>query len=283
MDHFIGLDIGGTKIYGALYDQDWNVLKDLQVPTQADQGFDIVYKNIVQVVSEIKTDQTKSIGLAWPGFVTREGQIKHAQNIPEASDVYLARRVQEEINIPTFICNDAKLFTLAESLEKKAFATLGIICGTGVGSGFVMNNELVLGAHGFSNEVGHMVINSQKVTYLFAGKGIHAFCREQGWEDDVYAIQDAMRLNKELYISSMMPLLDLFTGWLRDVVLVLDPDDIVFGGSVGIHFWSIWKEEIESLLTKKLEEYPNTVSIRFSALENAGALGAGMFGKENLN
>ena len=286
MNHYIGLDIGGTKIYGAVYDEDWNVIKDLKVPTQASEGFEIVYKNIVHVINEIKTDQTQSIGLAWPGFVTKDGFIQKTPNISTVEDVWLAKDIEKEIGIPTTICNDAKLFAFAEygAQNPSPKATLGIIFGTGVGSGFVCDGDLLMGANGFATEIGQVLLvdTNKTANTLFAGRGIHAFFAEQGWEDDVHVIQDAMRADKDQF-KSMLPFIDSLCGWLRDVILAFDPDDIVFGGSVGIHFWSIWKEEIEASLAQKLAEYPNTISLRFSELDNAGSLGAGMFGKQATN
>lgn len=282
--HTLGIDIGGTKIYGALYDEDWNIIQEHQIPTQAEKGAVVVFTNIVQLISRFDPDKIHSFGIAWPGFVNKEGQIQKTPNIPGFEGRYIAKELQELLGVSCCICNDAKLFALAESTQNdRATATLGVICGTGVGGGFVLDRKLIQGSHGYAGEIGHILINEQKANNLFSGQGIMAFMQQQEWGSDVKKVQQDMLKNKAPYEEAIAPLLEDMGLFLRNLILTYDLDDIVFGGSVGIHFWSLWFPEIQARIDGSLKDYPNTCQIRVSELKNAGALGAAMFAKHSFN
>ena len=276
----MALDIGGTKIYGALYNQSCEVVRDFTGPTGAERDGEEVFQNILKVVLCLKDASTQSVGISFAGFVdSQEGVVLEAPNIPSLNGFLLTKRLEEESLLKSYIENDAKLFALAEAhhgQDQAPKTSLGIIIGTGVGAGIIINGEVYKGAHGFAGEVGHINIQGKEVEKVLAGQGIKEFFKSEGWGEDIYKIQDDMKVHKGTFLPQMEPMIDYVAEFLKTLILTLNPDDIVFGGSVGIHFWSVWKDEIIDLTNQKLKPYPLICSLRISKIKNAGALGAGV-------
>lgn len=281
---YIALDIGGTKIYGGLYDQDFHLIKSLQLPTSSEKPADVTFGNIKNIIQTLKEESTKAVGISLAGFVDAQaGVVVEAPNIPSFDGFPLVERIKEECEIEAFLQNDAKLFALAEAHldpEKSPKVSVGIIIGTGVGAGVVIEGALYSGAHGSAGEVGHIQLNGQEIEKIIAGEGTKSFFHKQGWGDDFRETQADMERDKAPFIKGMQPLIDFFAEFLKHIVLTYDPDDIVLGGSVGIHFWSLWKDEVVALTNHKLKPYPLTCPLRISRLENAGALGAAVLAKQ---
>lgn len=281
---YIALDIGGTKIYGGLYDQDLHLIKSLQLPTCSDKPAAFTFGNIKTIVQTLKETSTKAVGISLAGFIDADqGIILEAPNIPSLDGFALVERIKEECGLDAFLQNDAKLFALAEAHHKGGEmpkVSVGIIIGTGVGAGVVLNGKLYFGAHGSAGEVGHIHLNKQEVEKVIAGEGTKTFFKKQGWGEDVFQIQADIKIKKTPFKKGMEPLIDFFAEFLTSIIFTYDPDDIVLGGSVGIRFWSLWKDELVERTNQKLKPYPVQCSLRISELENAGALGAALLAKQ---
>ena len=282
--HYLALDIGGTKIYGALYNKEMTVLAEMKIPTESAQGKSAVLNNIIKIVQKLKTSETLSIGIAWAGFVdSKNGIIKQAPNIEGFLDFPLCDHIQKETGIPTFIGNDARLFAYGESLSSPTppIALLGIIIGTGVGGGLVINGDIFYGAHNFAGEVGHCTDGEDEIETLIAGPGITTYLQ------NYFEIQQLSDLDNHDFSSKEMreiiqPRIKILTRWLRNLCLALDPSEIVIGGGAGLYFWQHFEKEINIELEHLLSQYPTTLKIRYSSLKNAGNLGAGYLAINSL-
>lgn len=281
--NYIALDIGGTKIYGVRYSESFEVEAEDKVPTEADQGAEIVYKNIVQTIEKLKNTETQSVGIAWAGFVDADMQtIRKAPNISGFENFPLGQKVQKDTGIPVFIGNDARLFAYGEALSQSPIpkVSLGIIIGTGVGSGLIVNGEIYKGATNFAGEIGHISYGEAEIEDLVAGPGLTKFLQK---DFDVEQLSDLDEgFDDESILQKVQPRLDQLTQFFRNLCLAFDPEEIVIGGGAGKYFWKRFQPELESQLNQKLSEYPTTVKVRFSELPNAGALGAGYLAKNSL-
>jgi len=177
--------------------------------------------------------------------------------------------------------NDANCFTLAEAragVAKNRKVVIGITFGTGVGGGIVVDGHLFRGAHGFAAEIGHMLLVPGKPPYktekkrgeveqFLSGTAFHHRCND--------AENPAQYLQGDV-CAYMHP--DVFreTAWLcTNLTHLLDPDMIVFGGSVG-HAFKPHLETIKADLKEWL--LPNTPlpEIAIAELKDAGTLGAAL-------
>lgn len=162
----IGIDVGGTNVKIALVDGEGKIIYSNSVPTYAQMGYEYTVNNIKQAIrdlmKETNTDakEIEGIGFDFPGQVDyKTGVVKLAPNIPGWINVPIAQMIEEEFNIPTRIDNDVRCAALGELKFGAGKGCENFACitvGTGIGSGLVINGQLVRGAANAAGEIGHI-------------------------------------------------------------------------------------------------------------------------------
>ena len=162
----IGIDVGGTNVKIALVDGEGKIIYSNSVPTYAQMGYEYTVNNIKQAIrdlmKETNTDakEIEGIGFDFPGQVDyKTGVVKLAPNIPGWVNVPIAQMIEEEFNIPTRIDNDVRCAALGELKFGAGKGCENFVCitvGTGIGSGLVINGQLVLVAANAAGEIGHI-------------------------------------------------------------------------------------------------------------------------------
>lgn len=163
----IGIDVGGTKIAGAIVNTKGQVLSSLRIETPQGTANDVVatLKQIINNLFELapETSEVIGIGLAVAGTINwKEGMVVQSPNLP-FSNFKLREIIDLELGLTTFMDNDANLAILAEKyygVAQPAQDFIGLTLGTGIGSGIVCNGCLYRGATGAAAEIGHMVIEA---------------------------------------------------------------------------------------------------------------------------
>ena len=89
-----------------------------------------------------------------------------------------------------------------------------------------------------------------------------------------------MKIDKTPFLLIMREEIQKMARWLRTVTLAYNPEIITFGGSVGIHFWALWKDEIQSELHSILRPLPYAPVITIDKTPNAGAFGAALLAQK---
>lgn len=165
----VGIDIGGTKIQGALV-EGTKIIKEVTLPTGTVRKETL--RNLHTVVSQLVRSGVQGIGIGYPGVVA-EGKIIFHGCLPSFKGVNLAAEVRKNHNLPVYVGNDANCFALAESrygAGKGIKNMVGLIIGTGVGCGIVLDGKLWSGEYGAAGEIGHTVIDP--------ASDIECLCRE---------------------------------------------------------------------------------------------------------
>ncbi len=171
MTLYIGIDLGGTKIAGAVWDADQQVVRAQKtMPTEANLGPDAVLGRIAGLVLELsrrvglEAAHIPAVGVGVPAtFDVDQGIIWLIPNLP--GDWYgkpVAAQLRQLVGAPVFLINDARAFTLAEATigaGKGAASCVGITLGTGIGGGIAINGRLYLGLSGAAGEFGHHSID----------------------------------------------------------------------------------------------------------------------------
>lgn len=161
----IGIDVGGTNVKIALVDEG-KIIYSNSVPTYAQMGYEYTVNNIKQAIKDLmkETETTaadiKGIGFDFPGQVDyKTGVVKLAPNIPGWVNVPIAQMIEEAFHIPTRIDNDVRCAALGEMNFGAGKGCQNFVCitvGTGIGSGLVVNGQLVRGAANAAGEIGHI-------------------------------------------------------------------------------------------------------------------------------
>lgn len=162
----IGIDVGGTNVKIALVDKSGKIIYSNSVPTYAKMGYEYTVNNIKQAIKDLmkETNTTAKdidgIGFDFPGQVDyKTGVVKLAPNIPGWVNVPIAQMIEEEFHIPTRIDNDVRCAALGEMKFGAGQGCENFVCitvGTGIGSGLVVNGQLVRGASNAAGEIGHI-------------------------------------------------------------------------------------------------------------------------------
>lgn len=162
MKHYIGIDLGGTNIKGALVNEQGEIEKQSSCPTHAEQGVEAVTETIAQMIRDIGKDETiDGVGLGCPGMVDdKNGKVVYACNLGWV-DYDVRTALKELTGYDVRLVNDANAAALAEAVvgaAKGAESAVVVTLGTGVGGGVVIGGKLLTGYTGAASELGHMVI-----------------------------------------------------------------------------------------------------------------------------
>lgn len=162
----IGLDLGGTNSAFGIVDRDANIVERVTVPTT---GHGTAEQYVRDCVAELMPvieraggiSQIQGMGVGAPNANYYTGEIMQAPNLPWKGCVPLAKLFGEALGVPVVITNDANAAAMGEMAYGAAKGMknfIEITLGTGVGSGIVVNGQMVYGCDGFAGELGHTII-----------------------------------------------------------------------------------------------------------------------------
>lgn len=163
-----GIDLGGTKCECVVLDGD-EVLLRHRIPTERVGGYEHMIGQIAKLVAQCaeKIGQRPTvIGMGTPGARDPQTGLMKNCNTTELNGKPFKEDLERRLGVPVLIANDANCFALAETHlgavrqhHPDAKVVFGIIMGTGVGSGIVINGRILNGHHGIAGEWGHNVLS----------------------------------------------------------------------------------------------------------------------------
>ena len=155
----VGIDIGGTKIAGALVGPDGQIVRMEKVPTPATDS-NALADAVVELIRELSSgNEVVAVGVAAAGFISADGTtIMYAPNLSWRNEPFKAK-LESKLDLPVFIDNDANAAGWAEyrfgaGRDTKHMVMLTV--GTGVGGAIVTDGHLLRGGFGIAAELGHM-------------------------------------------------------------------------------------------------------------------------------
>lgn len=163
--NYIGIDLGGTNIKGALVSAEGEILKEHSIPTRVDLGPEAVAGRIGQVIAQLSIgeDTVGGVGVGCPGTVDdASGIVRFAANL-NFVNFDLRSALRAHTALPIHLGNDANAAALGEALfgcGRGAESTIVVTLGTGVGGGVVLDGKMLTGYTGAASELGHMVIRA---------------------------------------------------------------------------------------------------------------------------
>lgn len=253
-----GIDLGGTKIEGAVLHSvsSPDVLFRDRVPTESQQGYRHMLGQIKKVVDKMEADlgyRPAKIGIATPGIRDPKlGTMRNCNTIC-LNGMPLKDDLEKLLLMKVNMANDANCFALAEAnmgIVKEKFpgarVVFGVIMGTGVGGGVVVDGKVINGFHGIGGEWGHNILDATYgercycgkigcVEKVLAGPALERYYQEMGGEKrTMREIHENFKSGDDVRAKKTMDRLIHFFGLgLSMVVNILDPDVIVVGGGVG--------------------------------------------------
>ena len=273
MDNIIGIDLGGTSIKGGRI-EGGRIVRQSQSDTQASLGGDVTMNVLKIVIADLKDKDTRAIGIGVPSIVDRErGIVYNVQNIAGWDEVHMKDELEKEFGIPVCIDNDANCFAHGEKIfgkgkDLKNF--VGVTLGTGVGAGVIQNHGLMSDANCGSGEFGELPYLEGKLEDYCASRFFTSTTGRTGYElavsareGDIQAIEAFREYGRHI------------AHLIKIIVLVLDPEAIVFGGSIAKAYDLFGDSILPHLADFPYPKSIENLKIMVSDLKDCGILGAG--------
>jgi fructokinase len=289
-----GIDLGGTKIEGVVMNPDspHEPFQRLRRDTNASLGYGHVISGIVDLVADLERstgmNRPNRIGIGTPGVIDpATGCLKNSNTLC-LNQTALREDLSTALNCEVLMANDANCFALAEATwgaAKEARMVMGLILGTGVGGGIVINGRIWDGLHGIAGEWGHNPIPGETrscycgklgcVETVIAGPSLESYHREIGGEavrlPEIVARASA---GSRPATQTLLRLREKFAQAIAAVINVLDPDTIVIGGGVG-NIPLLYEDETRKAICKHIFNSELKTSILKPLLgDSAGVFGA---------
>lgn len=291
MGHYWGIDLGGTKIEAVAIHQERGsgpvVLARHRVATQAHLGYEAILDQIATLLDTIEGLSglyCPRVGIGTPGTLDPATGLLKNSNTLCLNGKPLQKDLQTLLDREVRIANDANCFALAETLwgavashfPQTPEVVFGIIMGTGVGGGIVINGHVLQGTHGIAGEWGHNVLEeggapcycgkSGCVEAVLSGKALESWYMTQSGQNKSLPdiIADAA-YGADAHAQATVERMHTYFGKaLGTLINVLDPAAIVIGGGVGnisslytkgvaqMHPWTFHPTPVQTQILKPL-------------------------------
>lgn len=188
--YVIGIDMGGTNTAFGLVDARGNVIASDSIKTGKHSVFadyvDELHEAVKRLIENNDAEgKVNGIGIGAPNGNYYTGMIEGAPNLPWPSPIPLAKTITEKFGIPCLVTNDANAAGVGEMTYGAARGMkdfIMITLGTGVGSGIVINGQMVYGHDGFAGELGHVIMKRSNGRMCGCGRTgcLEAYCSATG-------------------------------------------------------------------------------------------------------
>ena len=248
----IGIDLGGTKIEGVALSPGGDILIRRRVPTP--KAYKPTLEAIAEVVDAIESavEERCTVGIGIPGTVMpATGTVKNANSVSLNGQTF-ARDLETRLGRPIRLMNDANCFTLSEAADGAAAGgkvVFGVILGTGVGGGIVVDGKILVGVNQIAGEWGH---NPLPWPSRAESPGPPCYCGKRGCIE-AFLSGPSLARDHEAHTGKKLSTRDIVQGSndgekepmktmeryhdrlaraLSSIINVLDPDVIVLGGGM---------------------------------------------------
>lgn len=299
--HYLGVDIGGTKVSAGIVTAGGEILATAKGPMNAEgspkDGL-LAVKNILdEVLGTNGKRPLAGIGVSSPGLVDPfSGTVRNAVNLPCWADYPLRSEMERICQVPVWVDNDANAAGLAEAIWGAAAGYDSVFyasIGTGIGTAIVQNNSIYHGPTGAAGEGGHMSIDYRAdvncncgkpgcIESMAAGPGIARRARVKVASNvkkgrallnlakgDVSAITSecvgrGWKMGDPVSTSVLLDTADVLAVWMGNIIDLFEPQVIVVGGGLG-ELISNFFEEIRLQLPKySLNKNSGTIPMKLA-------------------
>ena len=305
MKYGFGIDLGGTTVKIAYFDENGTMLENWEIPTVTANGGKQILPDIAASIRQfmdahnIADTAVLGLGIGVPGPVSGKGVVNKCINL--GWGVFnIADELSSLTGFPVKAGNDANVAALGEfwkgggqGCENMVFVTLG----TGVGGGIVVDGQLLHGSHGSGAEIGHMVLNKDETVPCNCGKygcveqycsatGISTLAKRRLAKDEApstlrnveaitaKAIFDAAKAGDAVAQEILDQYFDYMGEFLGTLCSVVDPEVVVLGGGVS-KAGAVLLEGVEKAFHKYVFHAASGAQFALASLGNdAGAYGA---------
>lgn len=303
--YIIGIDLGGTKINGALANFNGDIIAKYTLPTKAEDGEEAVLERIISVgemvlgESKVNKDDVLAIGIGCPGILNvKEGKIITAPNLP-FRNFNVVKSLKDKFNIPVYLDNDANVAAIGEYVFGAGKGTNNMVfitVSTGIGGGAVLNGRIYRGNTCNALEIGHMTLEKEGprcncgnygcAEALASGTAIGRAANEAIRKGEKTSLADYEKVTSfevfkeaekgdELAQKVLNKALNYLGICVANVITSFDPEVVIIGGGVSKGGQIVFDKINEVVKARCFESMWKSTSIVPAALgTDAGVIGA---------
>jgi glucokinase-like ROK family protein len=277
-------DIGGTYIKYGICDENFNLIENHRIPTEAKKGGQVLIEKIIEIIESFKNIDRVAISTA--GQVdSKHGIVLHStDNIPYYTGMMVKKIIENKTGIPTFVENDVNAAAMGEAKFGAGKGASDFICltyGTGIGGAIFLNGKLYKGVGSSAGEVGHMITHAGGKQCTCGGEGcyecyasanalINSVNKVVKEPLDAYEIFSKESFEKPEIRSEIDKWIDEIIIGLINIIYTFNPPLIVLGGGIMNEDYII--DLIDRKIYNRLMENYRNVNIVRSRLGNQAAL-----------
>ncbi len=288
----IGIDLGGTKIEGILIDESGQIKERFRKPTNRAAGYQTIVERVVTLIKKLQDRYpgTAHIGVCTPGAISPvTGRLKNSNTLCLIGQP-LREDIEERIGQPIKMDNDANCFAAAEAIRgagKNHQVVFGVIMGTGVGGGIVINKRIYPGRMRIAGEWGHHTLypggnkcycgqNGCVETYISGPALEKRWLSLTGIKLSLANIVDKISKDRKIIPGAEKWRREFISNFglaLSNVIDILDPDIVVLGGGVSnISF--LYDEGVRVVHSSVFSDHVDTPIVKNECGDSAGVIGA---------
>lgn len=258
----IGIDLGGTKVFGALYSLNDRILyenKELINKATGDAVFEIISRQIDLLLKESNKlgEEVKSIGFSVPGIYNKDKGTVWAPNIQGWDNYPLLTKLEQNFkNICFVIASDRECYIMGETWKGKAQGcknAVYIAVGTGIAAGIMTDGQVLHGSHGIAGSIGWLALNKPFEDkyipcgcneYYASGEGMARYAKEVIASMPTY--NGVFKTGKEINGTHLIEeyandpvakkvidtVIEYWGMTVANLVSIFNPEKIIFGGGV---------------------------------------------------
>ena len=309
----LGIDIGGTNTKIGLVDEAGKLIGSTSFPTGAKEQirhfFDQLKRQADQLLKNVGNEyRLVSIGIGAPNANEMTGNMEHPPNFNWGDTIPLASTVEGLFNLPVTITNDAKAAALGElkcGIAKGMKNFIVLTLGTGLGSGIIVNGQLLKGAHGMAGEMGHISVKSKgrkcncglrgcletyasvtgvkrTVFKMIAEMSDESLLRSLSFEEMTGEIIATAALNKDpIALAAFEYSGNILGSKMADIAACFDPEAIILSGGLTKAGNILLKPVVDSMERNLFVAYKGKIKVLLSHDSTGdGVLGAAALGWE---
>ncbi|MEN1935995.1 ROK family protein [Paenibacillus sp. 102] len=293
---FVCFDIGGTFIKYAMIDEHGTIYEKGKMQTSIQNQRKEILHRICETIRKLEKNYAiHSVGISSCGLIDHErGEVIFSANIPGYSGTKIANYIYRETGYTAIVENDVRSACIGEMWKGAGIGKENIVLitlGTGIGSGIIINGQMLQGANGLAGELGHMTIVHNGEECSCGGKGCYeryastsALIRQYKevslskgvcietitGEEIIERINSGEQLAKDVYEQFLQYVV---TG-LVNITHMFNPELIIIGGGIAEQGESFLKQIQERFQQTIMDIYQKKTNIVLAALHND----AGMYG-----
>lgn len=302
-DTLWGIDLGGTKIEGIVLRSaaddlsSYEILTRTRIDTEQEGGYEHILSRIAHLLDLLKAETgltPETLGIGTPGTTEPATGLLKNSNTVCLLQRPLHTDLEKLLEIDCILANDANCFAFAESVFGSAInknSVFGVIMGTGVGGGIIVNGAPLGGLQGIAGEWGHMVVEPEDgrecycgcrgcLETVISGPSLQSFYRSQSTQDaSLPEIVEKARTGTDVNATLTMERLYKYFGrGLATVIDILDPDIVVLGGGLS-NIDELYTRGVEAVAQYVFNAELKTPIVRNSMGDSAGVFGAALLGR----